>query len=145
MQALNDALARQLDEALFITAVAARIEAGGLAMQVVSAGHLGPFVRRGRGGSEVVAQPGGPPLGLFSSQRYGEVDFRLEPHDVLLFATDGVTDQFASPRDHSGQAGLLQRLSKLPARPSAMCRRLLWTASPAVDVDATVLAVQLGA
>ena len=142
---LNDALEATLAPDIFMTAVAARIDARFGSLEVVSAGHLGPLVRRARGGSRALGTRPGPPLGLVRNQQFPAVtSFDLEPDDTIVFATDGVTDRFVTRRDHHGQTGLLGELAALPLGPSSLCRRLLGTAGGA-HCDATVLAVQFGA
>jgi sigma-B regulation protein RsbU (phosphoserine phosphatase) len=58
----------------------------------VNAGHL-PLLRRTRGGDveEVGSAAVGIPLGVFD-RPYEETAARVEPGDVLLFYSDGVTE-----------------------------------------------------
>jgi serine phosphatase RsbU (regulator of sigma subunit) len=144
-EALSDDLSAELASDAFITAVAARIDARGRTVRVVSAGHLGPFVRRCLGGSQPIATRPGLPLGIVRGQRYPhQARLELDAEDTIVFATDGVTDRFATRQDECGEAGLLAELGRLPARPAALCRRLLWSRPAQLTSDATVLAVQVG-
>lgn len=141
---LNDAIEAALPPDSFITAVAARLDPRFRSVEVVSAGHLGPFVRRGRGGSRALGARPGPALGLERHQQFpSTTTFDLDPEDTIVFATDGVTDQFATTSDRYGLDGLLDELADLPLSPSSLCRQLLGSAAP-VGCDASVLAVQLG-
>jgi serine phosphatase RsbU (regulator of sigma subunit) len=144
LQSLNDALETELASDLFITAVVARIDVACRTVRVVSAGHLGPFARRRGAASASVARPSGPPLGIMRHRRYAEETLlELGAEDTLVFATDGVTDRLATAADCTGESRFLTELDHLPLRPSAICRRLLWSGCDAVATDATVLAVQI--
>jgi serine phosphatase RsbU (regulator of sigma subunit) len=145
LEALSDALSGELARDAFITAVAARIDTRERTVNVVSAGHLGPFVRRRQGGSRPITTQPGLPLGILRGQRYPhQAMLKLDVEDTIVFATDGVTDRFATWQDACGEAGLLAELGRLPASPAALCRRLLWSQPAQLTTDATVLAVQLG-
>jgi serine phosphatase RsbU (regulator of sigma subunit) len=141
---LNDLFEDALDPSLFVTAVVAHIDPDLRTIDVASAGHLGPFLRRRRGGCASLSPTAGPPLGIVRGHRFRrQVTFSLEPGDTVVFATDGVTDRFAARPDFSGATGLLAALGRLPGRPADICRRLLWSGASTDDVDASVLAVQL--
>jgi sigma-B regulation protein RsbU (phosphoserine phosphatase) len=142
LEQVNEALERELSPDSFVVAVAAHIDARRRTMKVASAGHLGPFVKRACGSPVSPAQASGPPLGMFPGQGYAETAFRLGPSDVVVFATDGISDRFATTRDPGGESGLLARLGRLASDPACLCRRLLQAASP-LATDAAVLAVQL--
>jgi serine phosphatase RsbU (regulator of sigma subunit) len=143
LEAVNRICADELPGDVFITALAAQIDARQGILRVASAGHLGPVVRRRDGGCLPAAQPGGPPLGVVRGQRYPETRIRLQAGDLVAFATDGISDRFASERDWSGEAGLGARLNQLPLPPSAICRRLLWDGQAGKETDATAVVVQL--
>jgi two-component system, chemotaxis family, sensor kinase Cph1 len=143
LERLNDALESTLEANLFLTAVVARIDADFQTIQVASAGHLGPFLRRRSGSSVTLSAGGGPPLGIVRQHRYHQVAFSLAPGDTVVFATDGVTDRFATRSDFSGQSGLLAALDRLPGPAADICGRLLWSRPAATLPDASVLALQL--
>jgi chemotaxis family two-component system sensor kinase Cph1 len=144
LEGLNDAFEGTLEANLFLTAVVARIDAHFQTIQVASAGHLGPFLRRRSGGSVALSPGGGPPLGIVRQHHYRrQAAFALQPGDTVVFATDGITDRFAAPSDFSGQSGLLAALDRLPGRAADICGRLLWSRPGASSPDASVLALQL--
>jgi serine phosphatase RsbU (regulator of sigma subunit) len=140
LTSFNRVLARALPLDCFVAAVAINVDPAAGRLRAARAGHLGPYVRRG-GASLTCASPGGPPLGLFEEHRYEEASFRLQPADLLLMATDGVTDRFAATGDFTGARGLRDWLSDAAGDEGSVCRRLLSTAAPASD--ATVLALWL--
>jgi serine phosphatase RsbU (regulator of sigma subunit)/PAS domain-containing protein len=76
----------------FVTATAAHLrwEAGVLRVRYSSAGHPGPFLVRRDHRIRMLAS-GGMPLGLFDDARPTAEEIDLEPGDVLLFYSNGVT------------------------------------------------------
>jgi serine phosphatase RsbU (regulator of sigma subunit) len=141
LQSFNDDLEQTLTDDLFVTAVAARIDTRRRTLRLASAGHLGPFLRA-RTGCLSLSRPSGPPLGIRAGTQYGgEVVFDLTIGDLLVFATDGVSDRFATHADPTGEDGLLTSLDRLSPDPSSVCRRLLGARPP--STDATVVAVKL--
>jgi serine phosphatase RsbU (regulator of sigma subunit) len=58
-----------------------------------NAGHNPPYLLRANG--EIAPlEGGGPPLGILPAMRYEEEHARMEPGDVLLLYSDGVTEAF---------------------------------------------------
>jgi serine phosphatase RsbU (regulator of sigma subunit) len=142
LTAVNQDLYGRLRPECFVSAVVARIEWRRASIRLASAGHLGPFVR-GRSGQVIAAAgPGGPPLGIVERQSYAEYSRNLALGDTVVFASDGVTDRFASPSDPLGEIGLMNRLSWAAHLDlSDLCQCLL--DSTRGHSDASVLAVRL--
>lgn len=62
-------------------------------VQLASAGHLPPIVRRdGRPAEFVGHRESGMPLGVMAEQTYGSLTIPLEPNDTIVFYTDGITE-----------------------------------------------------
>ena len=97
----------------YATLVCGRAERGGQ-VELCNAGHPPPLVVR-RDRIESVAATG-LPLGLFCTSQFASCAVHLEPHDVLLLYTDGLTDAvnpagetFGADRLHAlarGRAGV---------------------------------------
>ena len=64
-----------------------------------SAGHDSPFVLGGGTGLRQLATEGGPPLGAVDDFRFPIDHDRIEPGEVLLLFTDGITE--AENDDHT--------------------------------------------
>jgi serine phosphatase RsbU (regulator of sigma subunit) len=140
LTSFNRVLARVLPLDCFVAALAVNVDPAAGTLRAAGAGHLGPCLRRG-GASSTCALPGGPPLGLFEGHRYEEASFRVQPADLLLMASDGVSDRFAAGGDFTGARGLRDWLGDAVIDQSNVCRHLLSRAAPASD--ATVLALWL--
>ncbi len=100
----------------FITFLLCMIGSDGQDLTVVNAGHMGPMIRRARGPVEVVAErEGGPPLAIVPDQHYQAVRVDLEPGDVVVLYTDGVTEAMAPDGRLFTTERLAQTLSRTPS------------------------------
>jgi serine phosphatase RsbU (regulator of sigma subunit) len=87
-------------------------------LAVVSAGHMGPMIRRRAGSIEVVGEErGGLLLGINSGSRYEVTLTTIEPGDVVVLYTDGIHEAMNDDRDQFGIARLQQAIAG--ASPSA--------------------------
>lgn len=68
-------------------------------IQMASAGHVPPILRRpGRRAEFLGIRESGMPLGVLSDQQYSSFVLKLEPNDTILFYTDGITETL-SPKN----------------------------------------------
>jgi sigma-B regulation protein RsbU (phosphoserine phosphatase) len=80
----------------FITFLLAVIDSNGRELTLVNAGHMAPFIRRADGTVDEVGEDhGGPPLAIVPGQTYTSACVPLEPGDVVVLYTDGVTEAMA--------------------------------------------------
>ena len=93
----------------FATCLCARIYPDG-AMTIANAGHLSPY----RDGREMELASG-LPLGITSSIRYEQADFRLQLGDRLIFLSDGVVEA-TNPRGELFGFERTQQVSNESAR-----------------------------
>ncbi len=139
---LNEWLVQQQITDRFVTAVCLRLNPVSGEATIASAGHLGPFVKRARGGAEDLPPSVGLALGILPGQVYREVGVELLPEDALVLVTDGITDRLATPSDPLGQRGLLDRLRRARLAPESICGALLGPAARAAE-DATIVVMQM--
>jgi phosphoserine phosphatase RsbU/P len=106
---LNIQICRHSPASRFITLVYAVYEPGTGRLTYVNAGQNPPLIRRRDGRFERMHGTG-IALGLFENAEYGAAETRLEPGELLVFYSDGITEA----EDPSGQpleeAGLEQVL-----------------------------------
>ncbi len=103
---VNTAIRRVCKDGLFITFAAAILDLTTFELTIVNAGHLPPLCRRADGTvEELGASAAGIPLGLFD-RPYECATASLDPGDVLLLFTDGVTEA----REPSGEMYGSERL-----------------------------------
>jgi adenylate cyclase len=77
---------------VFVTAFAGILDLSSGEVDFASAGHDAPFILGGRTGLRRLVTEGGPPLGAVDDFRYPIDHDRIEPGEVLLLYTDGVTE-----------------------------------------------------
>jgi serine phosphatase RsbU (regulator of sigma subunit) len=82
----------QSEGGVFVTAFAGILDLGSGEVDYASAGHDSPFVLGGNTGLRQLVTDGGPPLGAVDEFRYPVDHDRVEPGEVLLLFTDGVTE-----------------------------------------------------
>jgi PAS domain S-box-containing protein len=108
---LNAAILRQDVDSRFCTVLHGRVRVspGGARLELASAGHPAPIVRRADGAVEV---PGcsGPLLGVIPDVRPADVPVELAPGDALVCFTDGVTES-RGPNGMFGDERLLELLA----------------------------------
>lgn len=93
----NHCLANDITTDHFVTAFLMRLDAGTRSLRHASAGHLPGFVLDPRGQIKAVLASTGLPLGIDPSETFPVAPaVPLEPGDVVLVVTDGITEA-ASP------------------------------------------------
>lgn len=66
-------------------------------LQLASAGHLPPIIRRpGKSAEFIGHRESGMPLGIMADQQYGSLTIPLHPNDAIVFYTDGITEAMNS-------------------------------------------------
>ncbi len=113
------------------------------ALTYTNAGHLPPFLQRG--GDVLKLEPTGTVVGAFPMARYDEKTVPLEPGDILVAYTDGITE----PENVYGEMYGEDRLKDLLLRyagadtPELIARTMeavvQWTGSSELQDDMTML------
>jgi len=130
----------------FATFAMVRLEPDGRLI-AVNAGHCPILIRRSDGSVDKISSSGFP-LGMMPVASYTEHEDRLEPGDLLLLYTDGLTEAEDPDEEEFGVANVAEVVSKLE-HPSAAaaCRKLLGaveahTCGKPLNDDATLLVVE---
>src|SRR5262249_1620019 len=85
-------VARDNPQALFVTAIAGILNVRTGEMDLCSAGHEAPILLRSSATPCSLPVTGGPPLCILEDFAYPADRMRLQPGDLLLMMTDGVTE-----------------------------------------------------
>jgi serine phosphatase RsbU (regulator of sigma subunit) len=142
LTALNESLVHQKAHDRFVTAVCLRFDPQARRAYVASAGHLGPFIKRARGGVEELPMAVGLALGILPAQVYQETAIDLDAEDALVLVTDGISDRLGTPENPLGQLGLAERLARARLGAESICGALLGNEGSRPE-DATVIVLQL--
>jgi serine phosphatase RsbU (regulator of sigma subunit) len=114
---LNIQICRHSPASRFITLVYALYDPRTGRLTYVNAGQNPPLVRRRNGRFERLSGTG-IALGLFEHSDYCEAETLLEPGDLLVFYSDGITeaeDPSGQPMEETGLELVVERTAHLPA------------------------------
>ena len=92
LERTNQILVGERRSSLFITALCARVDVRTGHLCVANAGHEPPLIVRADGSPIASLEGSGPLIGAFPRLDLPEVGADLEPGDLVLLYTDGVTD-----------------------------------------------------
>jgi len=91
-----------------------------------NAGHNWPYLIRGDGRLEPLGPSTGPMLGVFPEAEYGEALATLDPGELVLLYTDGVTEAYDHNNQFFGEVGLTALLAKVRDQSvEAICRAIV--------------------
>ncbi len=112
-------------------------------LSYTNAGHLPPILFRD--GKVDFLRTGGTVVGLFPDAKYEVGEMQLEPKDLLLAYTDGITEPENSYGEEFGEARLLEVSQRLlHVTPEVLVESIYrsvdeWTGSPELQDDMTVV------
>ena len=113
----------------FITLSLGLLDLNSRRLTLTSAGHLPVMIRRVNGRVDSIgAEIAGFPLGIEPGTTYKEVGVVLDPGDVVVVISDGVTDArnpAEEPYDTQASPRLVRRIADTPGGPSAVGRAIL--------------------
>ena len=110
MTMLNEEISRENPEQNFVTMVALVIDLKTGQLDYCNAGHETPIISRRSGEIVVLDQGGGPPVCVMEGFEYEQASVRLEPRDVIVLASDGLTEAMNSQGAFYGRQRLLTLL-----------------------------------
>jgi sigma-B regulation protein RsbU (phosphoserine phosphatase) len=87
------------------------------ALHYINAGHVPPALLHGSGEVTLLEQ-GGTLVGLFPDVTYERGTLRLEPGDILVACTDGITEAMDAHELEYGRARLVESVQGLRGRPA---------------------------
>jgi serine phosphatase RsbU (regulator of sigma subunit) len=125
---------------VFLGAFAARSQT----LRYASAGHGTAYVRRGTVVERLL--PTGPIVGLDATQTYTAESVALALDDVVLLATDGLSEARSRRGEMLGEERIVAILRDAPADPQTLCDVLVASAedfSGGVDDDMAIVALRV--
>jgi len=88
---LNETILQSTRSRKYMTLFVGLLDLDGHGLHYINAGHIPPAVVRAKGEPAYLTE-GGMVIGLFPNQRYERGFIKLEPGDLLLACTDGITE-----------------------------------------------------
>jgi sigma-B regulation protein RsbU (phosphoserine phosphatase) len=143
---LNRQLHRVTEGSQFATAFFAEWNERDRCLTYVNAGHPAPVLLGSRSGE--VLQAGGPPLGIFPGTIFEEGRLVLEPSDMLVLYSDGITEAGESSEREFGEARLEAAVKQHKEKPLDEIRQQVlkavrdWSGDEAED-DMTLLLIRV--
>ncbi len=114
---VNRMLAADLEHGRFVTLAWARLDVSRRSLIYAGAGHTPGFVLNRAGLVVHVLESKGPPLGLFPDSKFScQKEILLEPGQIVVLLTDGITESVAPGGAEFGTRGALNTLP--PTMPS---------------------------
>src|SRR5215213_4245853 len=144
---VNYLLWESIERNQFVTAFHAILDASNRTLSYSNAGHNPPLLINAKGETSFI-EYGEQPLGMFPETRYHQYHLLLEPGDVLVLYTDGVTEA-SNPDDvEFGRDRLVQAVKDNYERPareliaSLEMAVLEWTANRGANDDVTFFVIK---
>ncbi len=140
---LNRQLYANTPQEKYVTFFFAIYDARTRKLSYTNAGHLPPILFRN--GKVDFLRTGGTVVGLFPSMKYEVGEIRLEPNDLILAYTDGITEPENTFGEEFGEARLLDVAKHaLNSPPEVLAETIYrtvdeWTGSPELQDDMTLV------
>jgi sigma-B regulation protein RsbU (phosphoserine phosphatase) len=147
VEELNRSVCQVAPDNIYVTLFYAHVDPQRREVRYVNAGHEPPLLLRRRTGSTQRLDSTGTVLGLTGRAVYEERTIRIDPGDVLVAFTDGVTEATDIEGQQWGENGVLNvlrrckhaRLSELVAEMLESAARFADPTAPADDRTAVVV------
>jgi serine phosphatase RsbU (regulator of sigma subunit) len=150
---VNEEISRENPAMLFLTAIVGIIDVRSGEIELCNAGHDAPILLRANDPPLSLSSPGGPPLCFQEDFPYSFDRLHLQPDDMLVMITDGVTEAqdgnqnlYGLPRALAYLAGMEQRSHN----PATICQGLYtdvkrFTSGALPSDDITIMAIRFTA
>ena len=152
LRAVNEDISRDNPAFMFVTAVIGVIDVRSGEVDLCNAGHDAPVLLRVNQPPQFLEDARGPPLGVIDDFPYEPGRIKLEPNDILLLMTDGITEAADQQYNMYGSARLLQCFSGNGRAHTAtvVCEKLYadvkrFTQGAPVSDDITIMALRFTA
>jgi len=144
LRQLNDSLSDGNEASLFVTMLCGFLDVNSGQFTYSNAGHLPPLLLQ-RGAIAPIPLPKGAILGVFPNRTYSNLNLQLDPGDLLMIYTDGVTEAENIHGDPFGLEGCQRLLDETSLEPvDAVIQELRhrlrgFTSSNTLEDDCTLL------
>ncbi|MDX1740030.1 MAG: GAF domain-containing SpoIIE family protein phosphatase [Rhodothermales bacterium] len=108
---LNAILSRLLPAEMFVTMVFLEFDGAARKLRYANAGHNPLVWYRAASGQTVGERQPGPAVGILGTAQYKIKELDLEPGDVIVTYTDGLTEAFSREREMFGDDRLVEAVS----------------------------------
>ncbi|MDO8836773.1 MAG: SpoIIE family protein phosphatase, partial [Vicinamibacterales bacterium] len=120
MQRLNRAFTQYDHEGMFVTVAIAAFRVASNRLLIANAGHPQPILCTRDGGISKAGPVGEVPLGVDDQARFSERESTLEPGDILVFYSDGITEAMNAGADLYGDERLAETIRRTRGTPQTI-------------------------
>ena len=122
----NRVMAEDNEEQMFVTVFYAHYNVKTGELLFANGGHNPPYIVRKDGKMESLGASTGPLVGVWDDARFGNEKRHLDPGDLLLLYTDGVTEAHNEKHEMFGEIGLQKLLAEIHGRPvGEICQAII--------------------
>lgn len=114
MTAANAEISRENPAMMFVTAVAGLFNIRTGTLQLCNAGHDAPILLRPGVAPQLLEGEGGPPLCVLEDYEYPADRYDLQPGDMVVVVTDGVTEAMNNDQALYGMERTVETLARCP-------------------------------
>ena len=144
----NNIISSNITSDKFITAMYIIIDSKTGEVELASAGHNPAYIASGIGQPLAAKNAKGMPLGIMEDYPYTSIKFTLNPKDLLLMYTDGVTESRNIDEQEFGESGLRKFLCKPRSSKEDTAKKLItvldeFSEGTRQHDDITVITVEL--
>jgi sigma-B regulation protein RsbU (phosphoserine phosphatase) len=111
VESLNDMILTDTRGQKYMTMFVALLDQPHRALHYVNAGHVPPAVVRGNGEVDYLRE-GGMVVGLFPSVKYERGTARMQPGDIFVACTDGITEAMNAQDEEYGRERLMELVGR---------------------------------
>ncbi|MGH7872656.1 MAG: CHASE2 domain-containing protein [Candidatus Binatia bacterium] len=146
--AVNQEISQENPAAMFVTAIMGIVDARSGEVELCNAGHNAPLVLRANTAPRTLEGAGGPPLCFDENFLYTAQPLKLEPGEILLLITDGVSEAEDDQQAQYGSARVIDFFdAEFPGTATAACEKLRadvkrFTAGAPASDDLTIMAIR---
>ncbi len=114
----NDLILDDAESGMFVTVYHSVFYKDGRSINI-NAGHNPPVIYRAATGTTSLMPQGGRAIGWFPHNPLSEVELKLEPGDVIVYYTDGLTDAENPNGENFGEARLCRVIEEIASHSAA--------------------------
>ena len=118
VESLNDMMLADTRGQKYMTMFVALLDQPRRTLHYVNAGHVPPAVVRANGTVDYLRE-GGMVVGMFPSVKFDRGHVRMEPGDIFVACTDGITEAMNSQDDEYGSQRLIDLVARERSLPAA--------------------------
>ncbi len=118
MLSLNEMIHNDTKSEKFLSCFLGLVDTKRNGLHYINAGHCPPIVVRGKDGSYEELSTGGTVVGLFPNSEYQRGSIQLQPGDVLVCCTDGITEACNINEEEYGTEGLAKCVATHRSKPA---------------------------